>query len=84
MFVTWFMFSCILSIFRNEQENQNLECELLCGQILCWMRKDNLKMDFQNQDNIPLKRLSSLFVIRVFYLLLLSTSVKQPTDNFSW
>ena len=30
--MTWYMFSCILSLFRNELESQYSICELSCGQ----------------------------------------------------
>ena len=47
MFMTWFMFSCILSLLMNKLQNQYSECELLCGQRLCWIQKiDNIENGF--------------------------------------
>ena len=57
MFMTWFMFSWISSLFAKEPESQYLECELSCGQRFCFVdskKKTNLKTDFWNQ-NIPLR-----------------------------
>ena len=36
-----------LSLLRNEPVSQYLECELFCGQTLCWtQKKANLNMYF--------------------------------------
>ena len=37
--MTWYMFSSILSLFRNEPESQYSECELSCGGRLFWILK---------------------------------------------
>ena len=65
--MTWYMFSSILSLFRNVPESEYSECELTCGQRLFWIRKRTmLKMDFWNQ-NIPLRFGSSRCSIRTSY-----------------
>ena len=49
-FLTWYMFSSILSLFRNVPESQYSECELTCGQRLFWiLKRTTLKMHFWNQ-----------------------------------
>ena len=37
--MTWYMFSCILSLFRNEPESQYSERELSCGQRIFGIQK---------------------------------------------
>ena len=45
--MTWYMFSCSLSLFRNEPESQYSECKLTCGQrLFLILKKDILENAF--------------------------------------
>ena len=60
MFMTWFMFSWILSLFTKEPERQYLECELSCGQRLWWIqKKNNLENEFLKPE-YPFKCICSI------------------------